>query len=51
MAENTADKLAGKMSLADRLRQRRIALEGGDPQKASKAFKTKSKQKKSVPSY
>jgi len=32
------DKLAGKGSLADRLRKRRIAYESGQPENATQAF-------------
>ena len=40
-----ADELAGKDSLADRLKRRRKAIESGDPT-GGKAFKEKKKKRK-----
>ena len=41
-----ADELAGKGSLADRLRRRRIAMESGRPDQAAEAFKRQDKPSK-----
>ena len=43
-SKRKADELAGKGSLADRLRRRRMAIESGDPS-GGQAFKEKKKKK------